>query len=62
MISIPSPSKYFKRAGSPSQEEIVLAIRDIEVRLDNIERGDYPVVGRGDEMRGEVFKVGKSKL
>lgn len=33
---MPTPSKYFRREGMPSDEEIVLAIRDIEVRLDEI--------------------------
>jgi hypothetical protein len=35
-------SKYFKRGIMPSDAEIVLAIRDIEVRLDAIERETMP--------------------
>ena len=42
---MPPPSKYFRRDGSPSQEEMVAAIRDIEVRLDEIQE---PELSRAD--------------
>jgi hypothetical protein len=41
---MPTPSKYFRREGMPSDEEIVLAIRDIEVRLDEIQEPEFSKV------------------
>lgn len=36
------PSKYFRREGSPSHEEVVTAIRDMEDRLNESESGTSP--------------------
>lgn len=48
-----SPSKYFRRVGCPTTDEIVMAIRDIEERLDELPNSEL----KGQEIREYIAEA-----